>query len=212
MVNNSQDFVLGVDLDGVCADYEAGFRKAVARILNVDPATIPPQTAWEFTDSNWPIRDREQYLELHKQAVVEFGLFRKMDSIPGASEGLWKLSKKLSNAGVWIRIISHRLFINFAHGISASDTVNWLEDHQIPYRDLCLIADKPAVGCNLYLDDSPTQVTALQHAGADVLIFDRLYNQGIPGDRATDWDEVVEKVQARQEHYRSLPPQHRSQV
>jgi hypothetical protein len=36
--------VLGVDLDGVCADYEGAFRDSVVRQLGRDPGTLPPQT------------------------------------------------------------------------------------------------------------------------------------------------------------------------
>ena len=33
---------------------------------------------------------------------------------------------RLSDAGVWIRIITHRLYVNWGHQEAVSDTVAWL--------------------------------------------------------------------------------------
>lgn len=188
----SQEFVLGVDLDGVCADYEDGFRRSVAELMEVDPSTIPPQTHWDFTESGWGIRDRDHFLDLHKRAVTDLRFFRSMKVMPGASEALWQLS----NAGIWIRIVSHRLCVNGSHAAAASDTVEWLDEAKLPYRDLCLVADKPAVGCDLYVDDAPTQIAALRESGHSVIVFDQLYNQGLPGPRAYGWGDVAGMVLA----------------
>jgi len=193
MTNVRTDFVLGVDLDGVCADYENAFRHCVAEQLHVDPASIPTQTNWDFSLSEgWGIKDRDHFLQLHHNAVLHQDLFRRMDMVAGASEALWDLS----NAGVWIRIVTNRLVVNFAHAKTVSDTVSWLDEKRLPYRDLCLIADKPAVGAHLYIDDSPPQVEALVAEGNKVLIFDRAYNRHVKGDRVHGWGEVRDKVMA----------------
>ena len=97
--------------------------------------------------------------------------------------------------------MTNRLVVNFAHAKTVSDTVAWLDHHRLPYRDLCLIADKPAVGANLYIDDSPPQVEALQAGGNEVLIFDRAYNRHVPGERVKGWGEVQEKVLGRLERH-----------
>ena len=61
--------------------------------------------------------------------------------IPGAAEALWRLS----DAGVWIRIITHRLCVNWGHAIAVADTVEWLDRTGIPYRDICFLGRKPEV-------------------------------------------------------------------
>jgi len=194
MTNMKTDFVLGVDLDGVCADYENAFRNCVAEQLGGDPSSIPPQTDWDFfLSEGWGIKDRDHFLALHHEAVLHQHLFRDMAVVEGASEALWELS----NAGVWIRIVTNRLVVNFAHAKTVSDTVVWLDDHHLPYLDLCLVADKPAVGANLYVDDSPPQVEALMGGGNEVLIFDRAYNRHVSGERVMGWGEVGDKVMAR---------------
>lgn len=181
-----QDFVLGVDLDGVVGHYVKIFRECVAEQTGVDPATLGPQTSWDFADCNWGVRDRDHFLELHKTAVLEMGMFRRMPVLPGASETLWELS----DAGVHIRIITHRLCFPWGHAVTVADTVSWLDDNKIPYRDICFIADKPQVGADLYLDDAEHNIAGLRASGADAWIFDADYNRHVEGPRVHDWDEV----------------------
>ncbi len=181
--------VLGVDLDGVCADYEGAFRASVARQRGLDPATLAPQTILDAY-SQWGL-SFEEFEEAHRRAVVEDRMFRRMQPLPGVSDALWQLS----DAGVWIRIITHRLIFNWAHEASAADTAAWLDAHQIPYRDLCFIGDKPNVGADLYVDDSPTNILSLRAAGRTAIVFDQPYNRHLPGPRAETWEEVVRLVQ-----------------
>ena len=71
----SKEFVLGVDLDGVVADYEKGFREFIAKKKSISPDTIPAATHWSFSQSGWPIADEKEYLELHREAVAKERLF-----------------------------------------------------------------------------------------------------------------------------------------
>ena len=71
-----------------------------------------------------------QFEALHQAAVLEHHLFRTMPAMPGAAgEVLWRLS----DAGVWIRIITHRLYVNWGHATAVADTVDWLGAAGIPY-------------------------------------------------------------------------------
>ena len=183
--------VLGLDVDGVLADYEAGFRLKVAQMLGVDASTIGRQTCWSLPDSNWPIRSEEHFAALHSAAVLS-GMFRQLDPIDGASEGVWALS----NAGVRVRIVTHRLGFHGTHGVAAQDTAVWLDRANIPYRDLVFVADKPSVDAHVFVDDAPHNIRALREAGAYTIVFDQLYNRDAPGPRAHSWDEVVALVRA----------------
>jgi 5'(3')-deoxyribonucleotidase len=182
-------FVLGLDLDGVCADYTGGFRRFVAAERGVDPALLPDPVDWDWTRCHWGIASREEYLDLHARSVSA-GLFRELDPLPGVSEALWRLS----DAGVHVRVITHRLIISGGHGAAAADTVAWLESHRIPFWDLCFMADKPQVGADLYLDDSPANISAFHEAGLPALIFDAPYNHHLEGPRVRDWTEAADAV------------------
>lgn len=180
-------FVLGVDLDGVCGDHAEAFRRVVAAERGIDPADLAPQTTWDFTE--WGL-DREEFERLHRVAIVEHRMFRTMPAIAGAAEALWRLS----DAGVWIRLITHRLYANWGHAIAVADTVDWLDANGIPYRDLCFLGDKPSVGADAYIDDAPHNAAALRAAGAEVLVFSQPYNQHVDGPRAEGWAEAEQWV------------------
>jgi 5'(3')-deoxyribonucleotidase len=116
-----------------------------------------------------------------------------MPVVEGAADALWRLS----DAGVWIRIITHRLYNNWGHAVAVGDTVAWLDAVGIPYRDLCFLGAKPQVEADCYIDDAPHNVHALRESGAHVIVFDRPYNHGIDGPRAATWTEVEALVADR---------------
>jgi 5'-nucleotidase len=188
-VPSVDSIVLGVDLDGVCADYEGALRRSVVRQTGRDPSELPPQTVMDAY-SQWGMTFAE-YEEAHRRGVLEDRMFRHMEPMPGVSDALWTLS----DHGIWIRIITHRLIFNWTHETAAADTAAWLDEHRIPYRDLCFIGDKPNVGADLYVDDSPSNVLALRAAGKTTIVFDQPYNRDLPGPRAHSWDDVVEVVE-----------------
>ena len=103
---------------------------------------------------------------------------------------LWRLS----DLGVWIRIITHRLYVNWGHAVTVSDTVAWLDEHRIPYRDICFLGDKPQVGADAYIDDAPHNIDALRRAGQTVIVFDQPYNREFDAPRARNWLEVEELI------------------
>lgn len=183
----TEPFVFGVDLDGVCANYTLAFRDFCAKSLGRDPETMPMQRSWGFQE--WGL-DNETYEQLHKAAVTEERILASLDTIEGAAESLWRLS----DAGVWIRIVTHRLYVNWGHEAAAGDTVAWLDKAKIPYRDLCFVGKKRDIGADAYIDDGPHNIEALRAAGRTAIIFDQPYNSHLDGLRAMNWNEAEEIV------------------
>ncbi|HTO00544.1 MAG TPA: hypothetical protein VL068_07700 [Microthrixaceae bacterium] len=177
------EFVLGVDLDGVCADYTVGFRAVAALEWDVPEESLTSEVSWDFAE--WGL-DREKFLKLHRTSVQDHRMFRDMPAIDGASDSLWRLS----DAGVWIRIVTHRLVTNWGHATIVSDTVEWLDLRSIPYRDICFLGRKPEVQADAYIEDAPHNIEALRAAGNTVIVFDQPYNRDIPGLRAKTWVEA----------------------
>jgi 5'-nucleotidase len=180
-------FIFGVDLDGVCGEYTAAFRSVVVAELGIAEHELTGPTTWDFAE--WGI-DRPTFERLHRAAVLDHRIFRTMAPMPGVADALWRLS----DAGVWIRVITHRLAVNWGHAITVSDTVAWLDEVGIPYRDLCFLGQKPQVEADLYIDDAPHNITALRDQGNEVIVFDAPYNQALAGPRAADWDAVEQLV------------------
>jgi 5'(3')-deoxyribonucleotidase len=133
---------------------------------------------------------------LHRFAVAQKEIFATQPPIPGAAAALRRLGYKPE---IRIRIITHRLFIKYTHEISVRQTIEWLEEHGIPYWDICFMKAKGDVGADLYIEDSPSNIKALQKAGKNVLIFTNSTNRDVDGERANDWSEaekiVYEKVE-----------------
>ena len=180
-------FVLGVDLDGVVADHTARFREILAELRGVPPETYALERSWDFGE--WGLSPGE-YAEVHRVAVMEHDMFRTMDVIDGAADALWRLS----DAGVWLRIITHRLYVNWGHEKAVGDTAAWLDRHGIPYRDLCFLGAKPEAEADAYIDDAPHNIADLRSFGNTVIAFDQPYNRDIDGLRARDWSEVEQIV------------------
>jgi 5'-nucleotidase len=195
--NPRPTMVFGVDLDSVVGDYVAAFRRSVAEFKGLDPVRMGEPPEWDFCSApGWEISSKQEYLDLHQRAVQEHHLFRWMPAYNGASETLWRLS----DAGVRVKIVTHRLVANGQHEKVVADTVSWLESNRIPYRDLCFVADKAASTADIYVDDAPHNITALREAhGPDsAVVFDQPYNRHLSGLRVTNWAQLGELVLERQ--------------
>jgi 5'(3')-deoxyribonucleotidase len=184
-------FVLGVDLDGVCANFIDGLRPIAAEWLGVDVSTLTPDPSYGFKE--WDLcrvggtNLVEAYGHLHRYAVTQRDLFLHLPIIPGADVTLRKLAHVHH---VRVRIITHRLWIKHFHETAIQQTVKWLDSHDIPYYDLCFMSDKGAVGADLYLEDSPQNIRALRDAGKKVIIFSNSTNKRLSGDRANTWHDI----------------------
>ena len=184
-------FVLGVDLDGVCADFYGGLKPVAAEWLGVDVASLPDRVSWTLPE--WGVDQAPGgYDALHRFAVTQRELFRRLPPMPGAPQAL----RRLSAQDVRIRIITHRLFIKYFHQVAVRQTIEWLDLHDIPYWDLCFMREKAAVGADLYLEDSPENVARLRAQGLKTIVFSNSTNEHLPGPRAHSWDEVAHLVVA----------------
>ena len=182
-------FVLGVDLDGTCADFYNGLRPIAAEWLGVPQDSLTAEVSWDLPE--WGVAQAPGgYPKLHHFAVTQRDLFRVLKPMPGAPQAL----RRLSDMGVRIRIITHRLLIKNFHRVAVQQTVEWLDGHDIPYWDLCFLADKAAVGADLYVEDSPRNVAQLRAEGHPTIVFTSPTNRHLPGPRADTWDDVLRLV------------------
>lgn len=182
-------FVLGVDLDGVVADFYGGLRPIAAEWLGVDIASLTESVSWGLPE--WGIPDAPGgYEALHRFAVTQRDLFRVIPPMPGAPATL----RKLSAQKVRIRIITHRFFIKYFHQVAARQTIEWLDYHDVPYSDLCFMKEKAAVGADLYIEDSPPNIKLLRGEGLPTIVFTNSTNTALDGPRADTWAQAGELV------------------
>ncbi len=190
-------FILGVDLDGVCADFYDGIRPLAAEWLGVDEASLTRNVSYGLNE--WGIADAPGgYDDFHRFAVTQRDLFTSLKPIHRCPQVMRRLSKE----GVHIRIITHRLFIKYFHKQAIYQTVEWLDQHAIPYWDLCFLQQKADVGAHLYIDDSEKYIRMLVDAGHETIIFTNSTNRHLPGLRANTWLEVEEIVMKKLEAWK----------
>ncbi|MEU8919044.1 5' nucleotidase, NT5C type [Streptomyces nigrescens] len=192
----SAEFVFGVDLDGVVADFYSHARCLAAEWFEVPEASLTPAVKKDL--AAWGFPDAISYQRLHRWAVTQRNLFRDMPPIWGARSAL----RRLSDDKVRIRIITHRLYIDRFHQAAVRQTIDWLDHHGIPYRDLCFMADKRAVEADLYIEDTPENIKKLQKAGKEVLIYTNTTNMEIKGERVDDWKAAEDHVRQHLERWR----------
>lgn len=191
-----QQFVLGVDLDGVVADFIRGLKPIAAEWLGVPENQLTEELSYGFAE--WDLDSCGGYDALHRFAVKERDLFRRLPAIDGAPAVL----RRLATRDVRIRIITHRLYIPWFHREAVQQTVEWLEQRGVPYWDLCFMRDKAAVGANLYLEDNPANIEALRADGHPTIVVLNSTNRHLPGPRAENWQQIEELVMAQLERWR----------
>src|SRR5262249_60076939 len=100
----------------------------------------------------------------------------------------------LSDEGARIQIIPHRLYIHFFRREAVSQTIDWLDDHGIPYWDLCFMKQKEQVGADLYIEDSPENIRTLRGKGLYTICFANSANAAISSPRARSWRGACELI------------------
>ena len=93
-------FVLGVDLDGVVADFYGRLRVIAAEFLGVPLNTLPEKVSYGLPE--WNLDRAGGYEALHRFAVTQRNLFRELVPLPGGPAVL----RRLSARDVRIRIIT----------------------------------------------------------------------------------------------------------
>ena len=194
---DEKSFILGVDLDGVVGDFYGAVRKIAAGWLNKPLESLTTEVTFGLDE--WGINEFGGYDRLHRFAVTQRNIFRDMEPIENAPAIL----RKLSNQGIRIRIITHRLFLKYSHRTSVTQTVDWLDNYDIPYWDICFMNDKGAVGAHVYIDDAPENIINLRRQGCKTIVFSNSTNRDLSGPRADNWFEVERLVMEAREEWKT---------
>lgn len=115
MASDKGEIVLGIDLDGVCADFYGRMRHICAEFLERNVDELPTEVSYGLPE--WGIKDSNHYMSLHRFAVNQRDLFSSTPMIPGARRALRRLSEETHvpdgvekpQKKYRIRIITHRL-------------------------------------------------------------------------------------------------------
>jgi len=197
---NQRNFVFGVDLDGVVANFIEGLRPIAAEWLGVKEGELARSVSYGLSEWKLAAMGKDAadgYERLHRFAVTQRNLFRDLPPIENAPAAL----RPISALGIRIRIITHRLYIKHFHRSALAQTIDWLDHHGVPYWDLCFMKEKAAVGADLYIEDSPDNIASLRDAGCDVICFGNSTNIEVAPPRVSNWQQVEALVRERFERW-----------
>ncbi|HEX2155328.1 MAG TPA: hypothetical protein VHL52_15290 [Acidimicrobiia bacterium] len=176
---------LGIDLDGVVADFNTGWITRYNSDFGADVAFDAVQ-AWNAIPSLTHFRHMGEFWKW-AQDHDGHSLFRHLETYPGAVEALWRLVKK-----------RHRIVIVTTKPHWAiHDTFEWIAEHRIPTREVHIVADKWEVDCDVYLEDAPHNLEELVARRGDRVVarYVRPWNEPVAGAvDIEDWDQFMKLV------------------
>lgn len=188
--------IIGVDLDEVACQYINGLREFMVLRNNVPAdqvaALYPDIDTYEF--DNWGEDFKTNFANYHGEAV-ESGIYATLKPYENASEMLWKLNDE----GYHIRIITSRFVKNEKRqqAFVMWTTGQFLDEHNIPFRDIAFTSRKTEIHADVYLDDAPKNIRAFRESGAEHIIFDKVYNREFEGNRVTNWLECYDLIKEK---------------
>lgn len=180
------DMRLGIDLDGVVADFNAGWTK-LHRDEHGSSLTAESVDMWDGLHLLAGFENMDEYWEWFRGGGVRPSGFRHLDLIPDSVDTLVRLQDR----GHDIVIVTSK------PDWAIHETMAWLSENEVPTREVHFTYVKHNVACDVYLDDGPTVLPGLVEHRPDALVcrFVRAWNSPVSGARdITSWDEFERLV------------------
>lgn len=180
---------IGLDVDGVLADYMSAIR-AVGRAHGHVTADHGP-TVYDLVEPGW-----------FPDAATAGAAMDELRHNGGLA-GLALLDDTAAEAVADLRRAGHRVSIVTAraeHPMGRTVLQRWLDRHRIVTDGVHFAVRKGAIGCDVYLDDAAHNVEELRRAGHHAVVRDTAYNRGVDGPRVRSVAEFAELVHAGRFH------------
>lgn len=181
---------IAVDLDNTSGEYSGALRTFAARYAGIPEDQIdahyPEVLDYAMQNNGWHGMDTQaEFFAIHSKAV-EDGMFAELEAYEDVSDVLWRAHDK----GHHIRIVTARFLKPGDRYQVIKTTGEWLDKNNIPVDDMAFTDQKTDIDADVYIDDSPSNITKLRAAGKTVIIYDQPYNRDFDGLRAKSWLEV----------------------
>ncbi len=186
MTHTKPSLRLGIDLDGVVADFTSGWISRYNQEFDaeIDPASV---TFWDGIHKLTHFADMAEFW--HWSSDVDgASIFRHLEPYDGAIEAL----NTLFDEGHEIVILTHK------PRFAISDTFAWLAEHGLKSREVHLIERKWDIDCDLYIDDADHNLEAYVHYRPDRLICRYVQPWNSPREHVIDiaeWTDLFSLVE-----------------
>lgn len=174
---------LGIDLDGVVADFNAGWMERYNR--HFAGALTPDQVVhWDGLVPITHFTDMDEFWAWAQEGTSS--IFRELPCYDGACDTLAGLAHDHD-----VVVISSK------YDWAIPDTLEWLAEHRFPTREIHFTWNKPSVDCDVYLEDAPHNLERLvrERPQATVCRFVRPWNSPLDGTiDVRDWPEFAAVV------------------
>ncbi len=180
---------LGIDLDGVVADFNQGWVSRYNRDFDAALSTNDI-VEWDAPTGLTHFGDMDQFWEWARTCGEGKSIFRPLLPYPAAIEALTELDR----AG------HHIVILTTKPDFAVHDTYEWLAEHRMPTTEVHILDDKTEVDCDLYVDDADHNLEALvaSHPASVVCRFVRPWNRSHPGSiDVENWEEIGRLIAAR---------------
>jgi len=176
---------LGIDLDGVVADFNIGWMDRYNRQFGTQ-LHHSQVVKWDGLHRLTHFETMDDFWDWASSG--DSTIFRALPPIPGAVETIAELAEE------------HRIVIvSSKFDWAIPDTLEWLAEQRIVAREIHFVWDKTRVPCDVYLEDSPSNLAALVAAHPDSLVCRMIRPWNMPLDGALDvpdWPAFRQAVRA----------------
>jgi 5'(3')-deoxyribonucleotidase len=173
---------LGIDLDGVVADFNAGWIRAYNDEFGAE-IPIDAVRTWDGLQGLTHFPDMDGFWRW-AEGGERHGIFRHLEPYGDALEALTGLVQD-----------HHRIVIVTSRpGWAVHDTFAWIAEHHIPTREVHITGRKWRVPCDIYLEDAPHHLRSIHRNRPEAMTcrFVRPWNDPVPGVHdVADWRGFV---------------------
>ncbi|MFO7292925.1 MAG: hypothetical protein FWJ92_06415 [Actinomycetes bacterium] len=178
---------LGIDLDGVVADFNSGWISRYNREFGTE-IPFDAVRSWDAIPSLTHFRDMGEFWRWARDHDGR-SMFRHLEPYPGAIEALWRLARRGH----------HIVVLTTKPRWAIHDTFEWIAEHRLPTREVHILDRKWEVDCDVYLEDAPHNLERLVRYRPDRIVarYVRPWNHPVEGAVDVEsWDDFERLVDA----------------